>query len=77
MFVCTPPPPPLGCSFLELLPSIPAGVLADSAVGIVQAIYYVSWPVFALKQVISVIQLSTAVRRILALDEAARDKAAK
>jgi len=38
---------------------------------------YISFPIFALKQIISVIQLSTAVKRILALDEADRAKRAE
>lgn len=38
---------------------------------------YASFPIFALKQIISIIQLSTAVKRILALDEADRAKRAE
>ena len=58
--------------------SSPSGVLPlvgaffAGPVHVVEFIAYVSFPVFALKQVFSVIQLLTAAKRIVAMDEADR-----
>lgn len=64
-----PTPPPLSCSPWLTLPG-PNAVLTGPVHG-VRALAYVCFPVFALKQVISVVQLASAVQRIAAMDEAA------
>lgn len=51
--------------------SWPSAVLSGP-IHLVRLAAYACFPVFALKQVISVVQLATAFRRIAALDESER-----
>jgi hypothetical protein len=54
---------------------VPAGYFYAESVHAIYFILAVTFPVFALKQFISVIQLATSAARIVELDDASRRKA--
>jgi hypothetical protein len=72
-----PPPHPLSRRSPGLVVSDPSGALLSGPIHLVRLAAYACFPVFALKQVISVVQLGTAFARIAALDEAERAAKAK
>jgi hypothetical protein len=73
MCILTPAISVCSAAFLSAYPvTIP--FMFVGPVSIAQAILFISFPVFVLKQIISVVQLFTAVNRILALDEEDKQK---